>query len=397
MAEEKITKDNQDKPEKKQKKSRKSGGFLKRLAAAEFIVILALGGFLGREVLRNRADDDDGTVPVNAGTAIDDAPQVRTRAVIEKDETFYQLSGKKILYNDSSIGQVFLPVYENVPAFSRDRDKIVTRNGYSFYRENGQTTSIAGIDISEFQGDIDWEKVRGAGIEFVIVRVGLRTYGGGEILADKNYAKNIEGAQAAGLKVGAYFFSQATSQDEAIEEADMLIDALAPYDIEYPLIFDWEIISGDNARTDKVTVDELADCCVAFCERVRSAGYTPMIYQNKYTSMMKLDVQRLTDYDFWLAEYNDKPTYYYDFQMWQYASDGYVPGINGNVDMNICFRDYSRPDAPYVTGGQPETTSQTTTTTTTATAAATSASAVTSTSASSESSSTTTSTTTNKQ
>ena len=343
------------------------GSGWKKIAALELAAMLALGGALSWSLFLRDDGGSEKTVPVNAGALAssqeETEPDVRTRAVIEKNETFYQLSGKKILYNDSSLGEVFLPVYEDVPAFSHDRDSITTRNGYSFYRENGRTTSAAGIDISEFQGDIDWQKVKAAGIDFVIVRVGIRTYGGGDIMEDKNYKKNISGAIDAGLHVGAYFFSQATSAEEAIEEADMLIDAVKPYDITYPLIFDWEIISGDDARTDTVSVDTLANCCVAFCERVKSAGYTPMIYQNKNTSMMKLDIQRLKDYPFWLAEYNTKPTYYYDFQIWQYASDGYVPGIEGDVDMNISFRDYSKPGAPLLTADKPaEKPAETTTT-----------------------------------
>ena len=120
-----------------------------------------------------------------------------------------------------------------------------------------------------------------------------------------------------------------------------MIDAIAGYNITYPVVYDWELIYGDNARTDKITVEELADSCIAFCERVKSAGYKPMIYQNKSTAMFKLDLPRLKDYDFWLAEYDKKPTYYYDYQMWQYSSTGTVPGINGEVDLNISFKDYS--------------------------------------------------------
>ena len=243
---------------------------------------------------------------------------------------------------DSVYGEIFFPVFADVPACSLNMDQLVTRNGYSFYKENGQITSIAGIDVSEHQGDIDWQKVKDAGIEFAIVRVGYRTYGGGDITLDTAFEKNLKNADAAGVKVGVYFYSQAVTPEEAVKEADVVIDAISPYNITYPVVFDWEIISGDSARTDKISVDALADSCIAFCERVKSAGYTPMIYQNKNTSMFKLDLPRLQDYDFWLAEYNDKPTYYYDYQMWQYASDGKVPGINGDVDLNIAFKDFSK-------------------------------------------------------
>lgn len=316
----------------------------KILAILEALIIIFLMAELVWEVfLRDKLHPDNTAIPVSAGVSgfSNDDPEIRTRAVIEKEETFYQLDGKKILMQDSTLGEIFMPVFKDVPACSLNMNSIITRNGYSFYKENNEITSIAGVDVSEHQGDIDWNQVKAAGIDFAIIRIGYRTYGGGEITLDKNFQKNLREADEAGLKVGVYFFSQALNADEAIEEADIVIDAIEPYNITYPVIFDWELIYGDSARTDKVTVEDLADSCIAFCERVRSAGYTPMIYQNKNTTMYKLDLPRLQDYDFWLAEYGTKPTYYYDYQMWQYSSTGKVPGISGEVDMNISFKDYS--------------------------------------------------------
>lgn len=316
----------------------------KILAILEALIIIFLMAELVWEVfLRDKLHPDNTAIPVSADVSgfSNDDPEIRTRAVIEKEETFYQLDGKKILMQDSTLGEIFMPVFKDVPACSLNMNSIITRNGYSFYKENNEITSIAGVDVSEHQGDIDWNQVKAAGIDFAIIRIGYRTYGGGEITLDKNFQKNLREADEAGLKVGVYFFSQALNADEAIEEADIVIDAIEPYNITYPVIFDWELIYGDSARTDKVTVEDLADSCIAFCERVRSAGYTPMIYQNKNTTMYKLDLPRLQDYDFWLAEYGTKPTYYYDYQMWQYSSTGKVPGISGEVDMNISFKDYS--------------------------------------------------------
>lgn len=278
-------------------------------------------------------------VPANA--QLSDDPQVRTRAVINKEETFYQLDGKKILLSDGTYGEIYLPVYQNVPPCSLDMNSVISRNGYTFYKENNAVASIPGIDISVHQGDIDWQKVKEAGVEFAMIRVGYRTYGGGEVKFDDKFAENLKGAREAGIETGVYFFSQATTVDETIEEADAVLDAIAPYEITYPVVYDWEIIYDDSARTDDVPVDVLTDCCISFCERVRSAGYTPMIYQNKRTTLFKLDLPRLQDYDFWLAEYGDEPTYYYDFNMWQYSCTGKVPGITGDVDLNISFRDYS--------------------------------------------------------
>jgi GH25 family lysozyme M1 (1,4-beta-N-acetylmuramidase) len=314
---------------------------MRNLALIQAVVILLLlVALIWMAFIRNSG----GSVPTNADiqASSNGDPEVRRRAVIDKEETYYQLDGKKILLSDSTYGEIFLPVYEDVPASSVDTDSIVTRNGYSFYKENGEITSIPGIDVSEHQGTIDWEQVKAAGIEFAMIRVGYRTYGGGEIQFDDGFTENIAGAEAAGIQVGVYFFSQAVTADEAIEEADAVIDAIAPYNITYPVVYDWELIYEDNARTDDMSVDVLADCCVSFCERIKAEGYTPMIYQNKGTTLFKLDLPRLTDYDFWLAEYGDEPTYYYDYQMWQYSSTGTVPGITGEVDLNISFKDYSQ-------------------------------------------------------
>jgi GH25 family lysozyme M1 (1,4-beta-N-acetylmuramidase) len=317
---------------------------MRNLALIQAVIILFMAVVLVWSLLIRDTSGND-TIPVSNGLTSsddgDDDPEVRTRAVIEKEETYYQLDGKKIYLSDSTYGEIFLPVYEDVPASTVDTDSIVTRNGYSFYKEDGEITSISGIDVSVHQGEINWEQVAAAGIKFAMIRVGYRTYGGGEINFDQSFAENLEGAAAAGIQTGVYFFSQAVSTEEAIEEADAVIDAIAPYNVTYPVVYDWELIYDDSARTDDMSVETLTDSCVAFCERIKSAGYTPMIYQNKGTSLFKLDLPRLTDYDFWLAEYNDEPTYYYNYQMWQYSCSGCVPGITGEVDMNISFKDYS--------------------------------------------------------
>lgn len=301
------------------------------LEAIIIIILIVLLVWVG--LIREKKD----AVPTNAKGS-----QVRRRAVIEKEETFYQLDGKKILMHDGAFGEVFVPVYEDVPACSLDLNSLSMRNGYACYAENGEVVSVNGIDVSEFQGAIDWEQVKQAGIEFAFIRVGYRTYGGGVVTYDSQFQQNIEGALEAGIDVGVYFYSQAVDADEAVEEADAVIDALAGYDITYPVVYDWELVTTDSARTDNVSVEALADCCVSFCERIKDSGYTPMVYQNTATAMHKLDLPRIKDYDFWLAEYSDKPTYYYDYKIWQYSSSGRIPGIEGNVDLNICFKPYGK-------------------------------------------------------
>lgn len=246
----------------------------------------------------------------------------------------------KIFLEEGGYGEIWLPVLDNVPACSHDLDKLVSRNGRFYYMEESGITSALGIDVSEFQKEIDWEAVRDSGIAFAIIRAGFRGYESGKIVADERFTQNIEGALAAGLDVGVYFYSQAITPEEAREEARFTLDMIDGYDLTYPVVFDWEFVTEGAARTDRISVDDLTACTIAFCEEVKAAGQRPMIYQNKRTSLLKLDLQQLTEYDFWLAEYNDRATYYYDYDMWQYCSDGIVPGISGRTDMNICFTDY---------------------------------------------------------
>ena len=301
----------------------------------EFILILFLAALVC--LLWNKEPE---SVQTNSPVAENEKTTVDAESVKERvEKNYYDVSGKKVLMEDSTFGEIWIPALENVPAFSKDKDLLKTRNGRKFYVEDSEITSLLGVDVSVHQDDIDWAKVRKAGIDFAMVRLGFRGYGSGEAQLDENYVQNIEGARAAGLDAGVYFFSQAITVDEAIEEAQMVIDSLDGLDVNYPVVYDWEIIYDDSARTDNVPVDVLTDCCVAFCEAIEDAGYTPMIYQNKKTTMFKLDLERLTDYDFWLAEYNSEPTYYYDFTMWQYTSEGSVPGIEGDVDLNISFKD----------------------------------------------------------
>lgn len=302
----------------------------------EFIIIAALLFFVVRlyhkesVAVETAASAPDSDNPV-------DSEDIKKRTI----DNYYDLSGKKVLMDDSTFGEIWIPALENVPVFSREKNNIKFRNGRMFYVEDAQIKSYLGVDVSVHQDDIDWVKVKDSGIDFAMIRLGFRGYGTGEAQLDENYRQNIEGARAAGLDAGVYFFSQAVTVDEALDEAQIVIDSLKGLDVNYPVVYDWEIIYDDTARTDDVPVDVLTDCCVAFCEAIRDAGYTPMIYQNKKTTMFKLDLERLTDYDFWLAEYNSEPTYYYDFSMWQYTSEGKVPGIKGDVDLNISFKNYA--------------------------------------------------------
>lgn len=194
--------------------------------------------------------------------------------------------------------------------------------------------SILGIDVSEHQHEIDWKQVKAAGIEFVIIRVGFRGYETGNVKPDKYALANYQGAIDAGLDVGVYFFSQAVNPQEAIEEARFVLDFTAGWDLKYPVVYDWEYIS-DTARTAAVDRRTLTDCSIAFCEEIRSAGREPMVYFNRRQGNNRLYLYELEDYPFWLAMYSYRMTYPYKVEMWQYTNQGKVPGIEGDVDINL--------------------------------------------------------------
>lgn len=197
--------------------------------------------------------------------------------------------------------------------------------------------TVLGVDVSQHQGQIDWQAVKDAGMEFVIIRVGGRGYGVGGILYTDDLAQSYyEGAKAVGLQVGAYFFSQAISAAEAAEEAELTLQQIQGWELDFPVVYDWERQEG-TARTAKTDSRTVTDCMKAFCRVIEEAGYRPMVYFNPDHSDTVFYIEEVTEYDFWLAFYTDWMTYPYKVDMWQYTHTGTVPGIAGNVDINLYF------------------------------------------------------------
>ena len=212
-------------------------------------------------------------------------------------------------------------------------------NGFVTYGDDPEAYEV-GVDVSEHQGEIDWQAVAEAGIDFAIIRIGGRLMQSGTIFEDKYFRANLEGAKAAGLKVGVYFFSQALNAQEGLEEAEFVLGLLDGVELDYPVVCDWEYLGGNTARTYGVEPAEITAGIDAFCARVEEAGYRGMLYFNAYCGYIKMDLRELTDYDFWYAQYSDVPSYRYHFQMWQYSSSGQVDGIDSDVDLNISFVPY---------------------------------------------------------
>ena len=245
---------------------------------------------------------------------------------------------------DGSGGAMWVDEAEDLTPFSLDR--------YSFSVTDGRVTYTKddgilrhGVDVSEYQGEIDWEAVAASGIEFAIIRIGWRGYSGGTMVADELYRENIEGAQAAGLQVGAYFFSQAVSVVEAAEEAVYVTKLLEGYTLDLPVFFDWEKIGVEPARTDDVDAATLTACCVEFCRLLESEGIAAGFYSFIPAVYLEYDLNELQGLTAWMGDPGNFPEFYYEHSIWQYSFTGSVPGIAGDVDLDVLYRVTASPQA----------------------------------------------------
>lgn len=230
----------------------------------------------------------------------------------------------------------------------------LTKNTYDFtnmedkaglkrYMENGRKTSFVGVDISKHTGKVSFDRIKAAGVDYVMIRLGSRGYSTGQITLDENFKENIEGAIEAGLDVGVYFYSQAISQDEAVQEVNFVVQNLEPYraHVKYPVAFNMEFVSNDKSRIEGLSREDKTTITTSFMEGIRAAGYVPMIYGDKEWLIKEIDMTKLQDYDVWLSQEEEIPDYPYRYTMWQYNTDGVVNGIDGGADLNICFVNYS--------------------------------------------------------
>lgn len=200
----------------------------------------------------------------------------------------------------------------------------------------GGTRQKAGIDVSKYQGDIDWEKVAAAGVQFVIIRTGYRGSVTGALVQDPCFEQNIKGALAAGLEVGVYFFTQAINEAEAVEEASAVVSMVQDYELKLPIYIDSEG-AGGNGRADKLDKDTRTLVCEAFCRTAKNAGYNAGVYASRSWLYNNLDMSRLEQFEVWDAEYVSVPQYTGYYTMWQHSSKGHVDGIEGNVDLDIYY------------------------------------------------------------
>lgn len=203
------------------------------------------------------------------------------------------------------------------------------------FENDGQS---AGIDVSAHQGKIDWAQVKASGIEFAMIRCGFRGYTAGSIYEDAYFKSNIKGAVNNGIMVGIYFYSVAMNEEEALQEAAWVVEAIKSYRITYPVVYDFE--DFNRGRTKGISSAQATSNAITFLNYVASKGYTPMMYASKNDITSNFDRSRLSGYKFWLAHYTSETNYTGSYQMWQYTSKGSVPGISGGVDMNVAYFRY---------------------------------------------------------
>ncbi|MGN0368077.1 MAG: glycoside hydrolase family 25 protein [Wujia sp.] len=236
----------------------------------------------------------------------------------------------------------FYKIASEVPRNTYDVESYQMDEGAStimrYSSEAGGKKATLAVDVSSYQTAIDWNVLKQAGVTVAIVRAGYRGYGeAGRLVEDDMFRNHIEGAKAAGLKVGIYFFSQALNYEEGVEEANFAISLVSQYNPEMPIIIDSEEIYADDARTKDLTVEGRTDSIVGFCETVKAAGYQPMIYSNRNWFAQSLDMTRLGTYPLWLAHYSNQPDFPYWYDAWQYTGNGAIEGFEQEIDMNVWF------------------------------------------------------------
>lgn len=280
----------------------------------------------------------EGTKPVEVDK---EAKKETEEKPTEEKEDDPATDGKHTLikYADGQEEWVLISPY--LPKHEYDFTKLVCQSDIMKYYVDGKQVSYVGTDISKYQDYVDFVKLRKAGIDYCMIRVGARGYGSGQLVLDDYFSENIKRATDAGLEVGVYFFSQAITIEEAVEEANMVLEQIKDYKVTYPVAFNMEHITNDTARIDNLTKAEKTDITKAFLDTIQNAGYKAMIYADKEWLIKEIDMSKLTAYDVWLSQPGDLPDYPYQFTMWKYNEEASLDGIAGYANLDISFIDYS--------------------------------------------------------
>lgn len=248
--------------------------------------------------------------------------------------------GKHTLVIEDDGTEKWVAIHPYITKNEYDYAGLVYRKPIMSYYEEGKKVSYAGISISKYNEFVDYIKLKKAGVDFAMIRVGARGYSTGQITLDENFDKNMKDAIGAGLEVGVYFFSQAVSEEEAIDEAGVVLAAISDYDVNYPIAFAMDFIENDTSRVESLTREERTAAAGAFLSLLKEAGYNTALYADKEWLINKIDLTKLSDYDIWLAQEADVPDYPYQFTMWQYTDDARIDGMAENAELSVSFIDY---------------------------------------------------------
>lgn len=242
------------------------------------------------------------------------------------------------VYINDGANMVWYTPLEGVPVSGVEQDEFV-RDGERIRYTGASYATRWGVDVSNYQGSIDWQTLKAQGIEFAYLRLGLRGYGEqGTLYTDRSFARYYEGAKAAGIDVGVYFFSQAVTVREAADEALFALELLDGRALDLPVYYDWEPVSADDSRTAVYDGRYLTAGAAAFCNIIERGGYTAGVYLNRQQGYYRYDLRSLAGRSLWVADYADYPDFYYAYDVWQYEHQARLDGVGEIVDLNLEFR-----------------------------------------------------------
>ncbi|MGN0331056.1 MAG: GH25 family lysozyme [Kineothrix sp.] len=315
----------------------------------------------GETVITVTADGKSATCKVTVTASYD--PRQDTATVLKTKDgktVYYYANGQYIeakvadyykystFYRQETTSEYKYTGWQNLDGktyyFDKDGNKVTGEQviqgaKYTFNSDGALHTGsgVLGIDVSTWNGNIDWAKVKNSGVSYVIIRTGFRGSTQGALVEDAKFRQNIQGATNAGLKVGVYFFTQAVNEVEAVEEASMVLSQIKNYKITYPVFID---VEGSGGRADALDAGTRTKVINAFCQTIQNGGYRAGIYANKTWLAQKMNISALSGYKIWLAQYNTQVTYGGKYDMWQYSDKGSIPGISTKVDMNLSYMSY---------------------------------------------------------
>lgn len=294
----------------------------------------------------NNGSENSAAILAEGKTSVYDMPEkeedVELVETEEAEEAETELDdGKYTLVTFADGTEERVALNENLAFNDYVKSRFVYKNPIMSYYVNGKEESWCGVDISSKLGVVDFKKLKKAGCDYVMIKVGGRGYSSGEVVLDEKLKEYMTGAEKAGLDIGVYFFSQAINEDEIEEEVETLLEAIKDYDVNYPVVFRMQEVEGDMARVESLDIDSRTQLASSFLKEIADAGYTPMLYGNKEWLVTKIDLEALSEYDIWLSQEEDTPDYPYEFTMWQYEKAGTISGIAEETGLNISFVDYA--------------------------------------------------------